>query len=139
MCASTSVVFALGYRHCTLTVRLPQAFTCFIDLHEIFECAHLKFTVSGQSKQAHKHTHTRAQCCHASVGLAQAHPNDLSCSSLPLLPLFSLPPSLSFPSFPPLSLPSFTFPFSFLSLPHAFFLPSSLNCSPPSTSPHFYR
>ena len=47
-----------------------------IDHREIFECAHLKFTVSGRSKQASKHTHARAQCSHASVGLAQACPND---------------------------------------------------------------
>ena len=26
--------------------------------------------------QASKHTHARAQCSHASVGLAQAHPNN---------------------------------------------------------------
>ena len=50
-----------------------------INLREIFECAHLKFTVSGRSKQASKQaskqtnihiTHARAQCSHASVGLA---------------------------------------------------------------------
>ena len=29
------------------------------------------------SKQANKHTHARAQCSHASVGLAQACPNDI--------------------------------------------------------------
>ena len=44
-----------------------------IHLHEIFEHAHLKFTVSGRSKQASKqaskHTYTHAQCSHASVGL----------------------------------------------------------------------
>ena len=28
------------------------------------------------SKQASKHTHARVQCSHASVGLAQAHPNN---------------------------------------------------------------
>ena len=44
-----------------------------INLREIFEYAHLKFTVSGRCK----HTHTRAQCSHASVGLAQARPNDV--------------------------------------------------------------
>ena len=57
----------------------PLAFTCFmhdIDLREIFECTHLKFTVSGRSKQASKHTHTRAQCSHASVGLAQPRSNN---------------------------------------------------------------
>ena len=50
-----------------------------IDLPEIFECAYLKFSVSGRSeqasRQASKHTHARAQCSHASVGLAQARPN----------------------------------------------------------------
>ena len=43
-----------------------------IDLREIFECAHLKSTASGPSKKGSKHTHTRVQCRHASVGLAQA-------------------------------------------------------------------
>ena len=42
---------------------------------EIFENTHLKFTVSGQSKQASIDTHMHAQCSHASVGLAQARPN----------------------------------------------------------------
>ena len=42
---------------------------------EIFECADLKFAVSGQSKQTSIDTHTRAQCSHASVGLAQAKAN----------------------------------------------------------------
>ena len=42
---------------------------------EIFKYAHLKFTVSGRSKPTNKHTHTCAQCSHASVGLAQARPN----------------------------------------------------------------
>ena len=31
------------------------------------------------SKQASKHTHTRAQCSNASVGLAQARPNKDKC------------------------------------------------------------
>ena len=43
-----------------------------IDLREISECAHLKFTVYGR-KQASIHTH--AQCSDTSVGLAQARPN----------------------------------------------------------------
>ena len=59
-----------------------------IDLREIFECAHLKFTVSGRSKQASKqaskHTHTCAQCSHASVGLAQARPNQVP-NTVPLV------------------------------------------------------
>ena len=45
---------------------------------EIFECTHLKFTVSGQSKQTSIDTHTRVQCSHASVGLAQARPNKIA-------------------------------------------------------------
>ena len=68
--ALTSVIFTLGPRHCTLTVALhwpSHASRC-----EIFECAHLKFTVSGQSID----THMRVQCSRASVGLAQAHPNN---------------------------------------------------------------
>ena len=43
--------------------------------HQIFECAHLKFTESGRSKQTYKHRYTHPQCSHASVGLAQAPPN----------------------------------------------------------------
>ena len=34
---------------------------------------------------ASKHTHTRAQCSHASVGLAQARPNDSSIRPLLLV------------------------------------------------------
>ena len=30
----------------------------------------------GSNKPTNKHTHTRAQCSHASVGLAQARPNN---------------------------------------------------------------
>ena len=52
-----------------------------IDLREIFECAHLKFTVSGRSKQAtkqaNKHTHTCVQCGHTSVGLTQAQQQNI--------------------------------------------------------------
>ena len=58
-------------------VRYTSAWT--FHHREIFECAQLKFTVSGRSKQTNKptnkHTHMRAQCSHASVGLAQARPN----------------------------------------------------------------
>ena len=43
---------------------------------EIFEHAHLKLTVSGRSKQTSIDTHTLPQCSHASVGLAQARPNN---------------------------------------------------------------
>jgi len=34
------------------------------------------FTVSGWSKQTNKHTHTRVQWRHPSVGLTQARPNN---------------------------------------------------------------
>ena len=34
-----------------------------------------KFLAYGR-KQTDRHTHTHAQCSHASVGLAQAHPNN---------------------------------------------------------------
>ena len=47
-----------------------------IDLREIFECAHLKFTVSGRSKHSQIHTHFR-NAVTLSVGLAQARPNNL--------------------------------------------------------------
>ena len=43
-----------------------------------FKRAHLKFSVYGRKqtdRQTDIHTHTRVQCSHASVGLAQAHPN----------------------------------------------------------------
>ena len=51
--ASTSVVFTPGPLRCTLTVALHRpSHQCFMhdfDIREIFECAHLKFTVSDQS------------------------------------------------------------------------------------------
>ena len=34
------------------------------NLGEIFECAHLKYMASGQSKQTNKHTHACVQCSH---------------------------------------------------------------------------
>ena len=40
------------------------------SLHEIFKCAHLKFTVYGR-KQTDIHTHNFCKCSHASVGLTQ--------------------------------------------------------------------
>ena len=54
---------------------------------QMFECTHLKFTVSGRSKQTNKHTHACAQRNHASVGFAQAFPQ----SSLPCLHTFCMP------------------------------------------------
>ena len=49
------------------------------NYHEIFKRTHLKFTVSGRSKQTNKRTsidtHTLLQCSYASVGLTQARPN----------------------------------------------------------------
>ena len=44
------------------------------DIREIFECAHLKFMVSGRSIARQIDRHMHAQCSHASVGLAQARP-----------------------------------------------------------------
>ena len=43
-----------------------------------FKHGHLKFLVSGRSKQASKHTHAYAQWSHASVGLAQINPSPTS-------------------------------------------------------------
>ena len=69
---------SLSRRPCSLGC-LAVALTLVLTAEnhrEIFECAHLKFTVSGRSKQTNKHTHTSAQCSHASVGLTQARPNN---------------------------------------------------------------
>ena len=52
--ASTSVVFILGPQYCTLTVALHWPHMLHVNLCEIFEYTHLKFTVSGRSKQARK-------------------------------------------------------------------------------------
>ena len=81
MCASTSFVFALGPRYCTLTVAMLH-----VDLREIFDSIR-SFKIYGKwsiqaSKQASKHRYTRAQCSHASVGLAEARPNYILCSIL---------------------------------------------------------
>ena len=67
--ASASVIFrfALGPRCYALTVALHWlSHAC-----EIFECTHLKFTVSDQSID----THMCVECSHASVELTQARPN----------------------------------------------------------------
>ena len=50
--------------------------------HEIFECAYLKFTVSGQSKQTGINTHTHVQCSHTSVGLLRLAPVSSICALL---------------------------------------------------------
>ena len=39
------------------------------------------------NKQTDRHTHTRAQCSHASVGLAQARPNKHHCTAMEVLTL----------------------------------------------------
>ena len=58
-----------------------QPFPHELDLHTIFECAHLKFTVyEAVSKQTSIYTHTLAQCSSASVGLVQAHPSKPTCA-----------------------------------------------------------
>ena len=74
MFASTSVV---STRRCTLASHE-------LDLRNIKVHAHLKFLVSGQSKQAskqaskHRYTHACAMKSHYSVGLTQARPNNCS-------------------------------------------------------------
>jgi len=79
MCTSTSVISTPGNQRCTLAFRLhgtPSSIfirgPIFVILK--FKRTHLKFSVYGH-KQTDRHTHARAQCSHASVGLAQAHPN----------------------------------------------------------------
>ena len=68
-----------GNQRCTLVSSL-QASPTELDLCNIkIHMCSLKFTVYG-CKQASKHTHAHAQCSHASVGLAQAHPNYCTCS-----------------------------------------------------------
>ena len=51
--ASISVLFTPGPLRCTLTVALDrsshQSFMHDFDIREIFECAYLKFLVSGRS------------------------------------------------------------------------------------------
>ena len=64
-------------------------------LHEIFECGHLKFTVYAHkqaSKQADIHTTSTNAVMHASVGLAQACPNQqtLQCNIKYMLPYLFL-------------------------------------------------
>ena len=51
-----------------------QASPTELDLRniKIYMCS---FIIYGIWPQASKHTHARAQCSHASVGLAQARPN----------------------------------------------------------------
>ena len=67
-------------RRCTLAVALHRRNSGLgtkttrrswtFSLHEIFKCAHLKFTVYGR-KQTDIHTHNFCKCSHASVGLTQ--------------------------------------------------------------------
>ena len=73
---------SLSCRPCSLAIALharshglADVHICHVNHREIFKCGHLKFMISGRSKQTNKHTHTRAQCSHTSVGLTQAHPN----------------------------------------------------------------
>ena len=56
--ASTSVVSLQVPDTALLTVALhrPSCASQYIDLHEIFECSHLKCTVCGWFKQAYIHT-----------------------------------------------------------------------------------
>ena len=77
MRASTSVISAPGHRCCMSGNRSAEYMSSiqFVIL-KFNKRAHIKFTVCGR-KQASKHTHARAQCSPASVGLAQARPNKL--------------------------------------------------------------
>ena len=50
----------------------------------MFECADLKYMVSGQS--TNKHIHADVQYSYASVELAQAHPNYFNSYSILALP-----------------------------------------------------
>ena len=61
----------------TIASNMATRFVHEIDLCEIFECAHLKFTVCGR-KQASTYVNTLPQCNPASVGLAHAHPSKAS-------------------------------------------------------------
>ena len=58
-----------------------------------FECAYLKFMVSGPSKQAQVVTHARAQCSHASVGLTQARQGKSGWITSSLVPSLCMPSS----------------------------------------------
>ena len=82
MRAPTSVVFAPGHRHCTLTtaLHLPSAWA---RSSKYWNSTALNLQYMAANKQASKHTHIRAQCSPASVGLAQAHPNETNCSLFP--------------------------------------------------------
>ena len=62
-----------GNRRCTLVSSL-QASPTELDLRNIKIYTH-SFKIYGIWPQASKHTHARAQCSHASVGLTQARPN----------------------------------------------------------------
>ena len=81
---ATRALTSLGVTDTALRQGNSQLITCFvceIDLREIFECAHLKFTVYGR-KQARTYVNTLPQCSPASVGLAQARPNEPSIALL---------------------------------------------------------
>ena len=67
-----------GNRRCTLVSTEPSGFThraspTELDLRNIIYTR--SFKIYGIWPQASKHTHARAQCSHASVGLAQARSN----------------------------------------------------------------
>ena len=57
---------SLSRRHCSLAfAQLFAEVHVSVDIHhrEIFECAHLKFTVSGRSKQTNKPTSIHTRVC----------------------------------------------------------------------------
>ena len=60
--------------HCpSPTLVLSAWYMRTLNFREIFKCA---FKIYGIWPQASKHTHALPQFSHASVGLAQAHPNN---------------------------------------------------------------
>ena len=75
MCTSTSVISTPGNRCCTLDFRLHTE----LNLRNI-KIQTRSFKIFGirpqTDRQTDIHTHARAQCSHASVGLAQARPNE---------------------------------------------------------------
>ena len=77
-CASTSVVFTPGLQRCILTpsTGLHMLHTRYRSSWNIWMCSFKVYGKWSVDSCTHTHTRTGAQSSHASVGLAQAHPND---------------------------------------------------------------
>ena len=78
MCTSTTVISTPGNGHCTLAFRLYTPSSIFVILNALI----YNFWHMAANRQTYTHTHARAQCNHASVGLAQARPKYLFKSQL---------------------------------------------------------